>query len=166
MTQLQRRTRQIKRTGHLVIRPISFVDIAYPLIKANALSRWPRRHVTEHQRVIRSGIFSFKLAEQGLTQPTDLRLINRARMMSNQTRKPASRSVVPDPPGTIQWMKTRLRQLGSITNIVQISCRHQKVTIGQREHVHDPARLLPDPLHVRPTSTQRRQEPLRAGQRP
>jgi len=166
MTRLQRRTRQVKRTGHLVIRPVSLVDIAYPLIKAKHLSSWPRSHVTEHQRVIRSGIFGFKLAEQDFTQPADLRLINRARMMGNQTRKPTSRSVVPDPPGTIQWMKTRLCQLGSITNIVQMSCRHQKITVGQRDHMRDPARLLPNPLHVGPASAQRRQEPLRTGQRP
>ncbi len=156
MTRLQRGTRQIKRAGYLVIRPISFVDIAYTLIKAKALSRWPCSHIAEHQRVVCSGIFSNKLAEQDFTQPTDLRLIDRARMMSDQTRKPATRSPVPDPQGTIQWMKTRLCQLGRITDIVQISCRHQKVTIGHRDHMRNPARLLPDPLHVGPTSAQRR----------
>ena len=166
MTRLQRRMGQIERAGYLVIRPISFVNIAYPLIKAKTLSRWPRSHIAEHQRVIRSGVFSFKLAEKDFTQPADLRLINSARMMSDQTRKPASPPLVPDPPGTIQRMKTRLCQLRSITNIVQKSCRHQKATIGQRDHMRNPARFLPDLPHVGPTSAQRRQEPLRVGHCP
>ena len=48
MTRLQCQTRQIKRAGYLVIWPVPFVDIAYPLIKAKALSPWPGSQVAEH----------------------------------------------------------------------------------------------------------------------
>ncbi len=48
MTRLQRRTRQVKRTGYLMIWSVPFIDIAYPLVKAKTLSPWPGSQVTEH----------------------------------------------------------------------------------------------------------------------
>ena len=101
MTRLQCRTRQVKRAGNLVIWPVPFVDIAYPLVKAKALSLWPGSQVAAHQRVISSRILRLKLTEQSFTQPSDLCLINSTRMVSDETRKPTRRPVISNPPRTI-----------------------------------------------------------------
>ncbi len=84
-----------------MIWPVPLVDIAYPLIKAKTLSPWPGSQVTEHQRVIRGRILGLKLTQQNLTQPPDLCLINSTRMVSDKTREPTPRSVIPNPPRTI-----------------------------------------------------------------
>jgi hypothetical protein len=125
VTRFQHRTRQVKRAGNLVVWPVPFVDIVYPLIKAKTLSRWPGSQVTEHQCVIRGRILGLKLTKQDPTQPPDICLINSTRMMRYETRQPTPGPMIPDPPRTIKRMKTCLRQFRRIANIMQISRRHQ-----------------------------------------
>jgi hypothetical protein len=146
-----------------MVRPVPSVDIAYPLFKAKTLSSWSGSQVAEHKRVIRGRILGLKLTQQNLTQTPDLCLINSARMMRDETRESTPQPVIPNPPRTIERVKTRLCQFRSIANIMQISCRHQQVTIGRRNDMRDPPRLLPDLPHVRPARSQRRQESFRVG---
>jgi len=87
-------------------------------------------------------------------------------MMRDETRQPPLQPVIPNPPRTIKGMKTGFCQLGRIADIVQIGCRNQQVTIGQRDDMSDSAGLRPDLPHVRPARPQRRQQPLRASHCP
>ena len=133
-----------------MIRPVSCADFAYPILETDCSPCRPSGHIAEHERVIRRGLLWLEFRDQRAIEPTNPRLINRTRVVSNQARKPTIHALIPNPARAIKRMKTRLHQRRRITDIMQIGRCYEQVVIGRAYGICDPACLLADLPDVQP----------------
>jgi hypothetical protein len=111
-----------------MIRAVPLLNLIHPVLKRHQPAIRCRRQITEHQRISRHRLLCLELSGQLTLQAADPRLIDSARMMSDQPRQPVIRADPPQEPGAIQRMKSSLRQVRGIPDVMKPRRRRQQLT--------------------------------------
>ena len=117
----------MERPRHIMIRAVPLLNLIQPVPECHQPAIRCRRQITEHQRVSRHRLLCLELFEQLTLQAADPRLVDSARVMSDQPRQPVIRADPPQEPGAIQRMKSRLRQVRGIPDVMKPRRRRQQL---------------------------------------
>ena len=110
-----------------MIRAVPLLDLIHPVPERHQPAIRCRRQITEHQRISRHRLLCLELSGQLTLQAADPRLVDSARVMSDQPRQPVIRADPPQEPGAIQRMKSRLRQVRGIPDVMKPRRRRQQL---------------------------------------
>ena len=148
-----------------MIRAVPLLNLIHPVPERHQPAIRRRRQITEHQRISRHRLLRLELSGQLTLQAADPRLIDRARVMSDQPRQPVTRADPPQEPGAIQRMKTRLRQVRGIPDVMKPRRRRQQL-IRQAKPGSNLLTTSTSTLNMPPPTRQHRiQIPLRQNTR-
>ena len=117
----------MERPRHIMIRAVPLLNLIHPVPERHQPAIRCRRQITEHQRISRHRLLCLELFGQLALQAADPRLVDSARVMSNQPRQPVIRADPPQEPGAIQRMKSRLRQVRGIPDVMKPRRRRQQL---------------------------------------
>ena len=110
-----------------MIRAVPLLNLIHPVPERHQPAIRCRRQITEHQRISRHRLLCLELSGQLTLQAADPRLGDSARVMSDQPRQPVIRADPPQEPGAIQRMKSRLRQVRGIPDVMKPRRRRQQL---------------------------------------
>ena len=110
-----------------MIRTVPLLNLIHPVPERHQPAIRCRRQITEHQRISCHRLLCLELSGQLTPQAADPRLVDSARVMSDQPRQPVIRADPPQEPGAIQRMKSRLRQVRGIPDVMKPRRRRQQL---------------------------------------
>ena len=110
-----------------MIRAVPLGNLIHPVPERHQPAIRRRRQITEHQRISRHRLLGLELSGQLTLPAANPRLIDRARVMSDQPRQPVTRADPPQEPRAIQRMKSRLRQVRGIPDVMKPRRRRQQL---------------------------------------
>ena len=106
------------------------VSVSYLLDPVHTRDRLPSgasRQIAKNERIVGRGSLLRELSEQNILQAAHPRLIDGARVMGDQARKPIICAQLAKEPAAIDGMKPRIVQVRCVADVMQPSRCHQNL---------------------------------------
>ena len=116
-----------------MIGPVTFPYLLHPLPVRDQLTGRASRQITKYERVVRGRSLLRELGKQDNLQAADSCLVNRTRVMGDQTCEPIVSAQLAEEPRAIDRVKACIDQIRGIPNVVKPCSSDQDVSSDTRD---------------------------------